>query len=70
MQAIMYLVMQMQCLEEDLVLAEALEGEEEWDLEEDFGLGQDSEGAWEIPIHSVGTSHGFPEGGGLACTDQ
>ncbi|HUV02285.1 MAG TPA: hypothetical protein VMW67_02385 [Desulfobacteria bacterium] len=39
-------------------------------MEEDFGLGQDPEEAWEIPIHSAGTSHGFPEGGGLACTDQ
>lgn len=36
--------------------------EEEQVLEEVLALGPGGE--WVIPIHSAGTSHGFPDGGG------
>ena len=43
---------------------------EEEDLEEVLGLASDLVEEWATHIHSAGTSHGSPEGGGLECTYQ
>lgn len=46
--------------------------EEDWDLEEVWGLALDlvEEWEWAIHIHSAGTSHGSQDGGGPGCTDR